>query len=294
MKNKKTSTGGLSLIFIDRQEVVEMLPNDWKAKAKSITDTLLATQSDAARKKLIGENEDLWRSIKGVLAKVSHDKCWYCETADVRSDNAVDHFRPKGRVAGVASHQGYWWLAFDVKNYRFACTFCNSRRHGDGGTTGGKADHFPLLDGSQRAGGPSVSISIEIPMLLDPCDYVDTTAIWFDETGQVKVNPEVLAVDDNASDRVCISRDIYHLDHVRLIEARKRIFLGVLDMCDRADNALLTYKSTQDPNARTLFRDSINSLKRMKNRDAPYSSVAICAVKGYRNSSPSAKLVAEA
>ncbi|MFF7576563.1 HNH endonuclease signature motif containing protein [Streptomyces sp. NPDC008061] len=281
------------MIFIDRQEVISKLPEGWQAKAKTVTDALLAADGLAARKKIIGENEELWRSIKGVLAKVGHQKCWYCEASEVRSDNAVDHFRPKGRVSGEV-HDGYWWLAFDVKNYRFACTFCNSRRHGDGGTTGGKADHFPLAAGSLRADGPLVPISVEIPLLLDPCDYVDTTAVWFDETGQVKVNPAVEAVEENVSLRVSISRTLYHLDHVRLIEARKRVFLEVLQMCDRADEALAAYKTTQNSTARNLFHESINALKRMKKEDSPYSAVAKCAVRGYRGSSPSAKLIAEA
>ncbi|MDX3544871.1 HNH endonuclease signature motif containing protein [Streptomyces europaeiscabiei] len=280
------------MIFIDRQEVIAMLPDGWKAEAKTVTDALRAASGSTERKKIIDENDELWRRIKNVLAEVGHNKCWYCETGNIRSDNAVDHFRPKGKVSGT-QHGGYWWLAFDVKNYRFACTFCNSRRHGDGGTTGGKADHFPLMPGSRRADSPLIPISVEIPMLLDPCDYFDTTAIWFDETGQVKVNPEAEVIEENVPDRVSISRDLYHLDHVRLIEARKRVFLDVLEMCDQADDALLVYKSTRDAAARTVFRDSINSLKRMRREDAPYSAVAKCAVRGYRSSSPSAKIIAE-
>jgi hypothetical protein len=281
------------LIFIDRQEVISRLPEGWKAKAKSVTDELLQADGAAARKKIIEDNEELWRSIKGVLAAVGHQKCWYCETADIRSDNAVDHFRPKGRISGE-SKEGYWWLAFDVRNYRFACTYCNSRRHGEGGTTGGKADFFPLAEGSRRADSYLIPISVEIPMLLDPCDQFDITALWFDETGQVKVNPDAEALEENVSDRVDVSRSLYHLDHVRLIEARKRIFLEVLQMCDQADEALVSYKTTRDVMARSVFHESINALRRMKKEDAPYSAVAKCAVRGYRGSSPSAKLIAEA
>lgn len=281
------------MIFIDRQEVIARLPEGWKAKAKSVTDELREADGAAARKKIIDDNQELWRSIKGVLAAVGHQKCWYCESADIRSDNAVDHFRPKGRVSG-ASKEGYWWLAFDVRNYRFACTYCNSRRHGEGGTTGGKADFFPLATGSRRADSHLISISVEIPMLLDPCDQFDVTALWFDETGQVNVNPDAEALEENVPDRVAVSRALYHLDHVRLIEARKRIFLEVLQMCDRADEALVAYKETQNVMARSIFHDSINALRRMKKEDAPYSAVAKCAVRGYRRSSPSAKLIAEA
>ncbi|WP_145498962.1 hypothetical protein [Streptomyces sp. CFMR 7] len=258
-----------------------------------MTDELLEADGIAERKKIIDDNQDLWRSIKGVLAAVGYQKCWYCETADIRSDNAVDHFRPKGRISGEGT-EGYWWLAFDVRNYRFACTYCNSRRHGEGGTIGGKADFFPLAAGSRRSDSHLIPISVEIPMLLDPCDQFDITALWFDETGQVKVNPGAEILEENVSDRVAVSRSLYHLDHVRLIEARKRVFLEVLQMCDQADEALVSYKSTQDVMARSIFHESINALRRMKKEDAPYSAVAKCAVRGYRSTSPSAKLIAEA
>lgn len=49
----------------------------------------------------------VWRDLKDGLANLLHDKCWYCETAVDRSDNAVDHFRPKGRVSDAANpHAG--------------------------------------------------------------------------------------------------------------------------------------------------------------------------------------------
>ena len=128
----------------------------------------------------------------------------------------------------------------------------------------------------------------------DPCDQFDVTALWFHETGQVNVNPDVEALEENVSDRVAESRALYHLDHVRLIEARKRIFLEVLQMCDRADEALVSYRATQDVLVLSVFHESINALRRMKKEDAPYSAVAKCAVRGYRGSSPSAKLIAEA
>ena len=101
-KSRKTSAVGGVFIFIDRQEVITRLPEGWKAKAKNATDELREVDGAQARKKIIDDNQELWRSIKGVLAAVGHQKCWYCETADIRSDNAVDHFRPREEFPGRA------------------------------------------------------------------------------------------------------------------------------------------------------------------------------------------------
>lgn len=136
------------MIFIDIQEVVATLSEDWRNEARAITKKLNEAENAVERKTIIAEHEGLWRQLKVKLAAAAYEKCWYCETFSYRSDNAVDHFRPKSRVYEEKTHPGYWWLAFSPDNYRFACTYCNSRRHDVGGTSGGKHDHFPLADGS--------------------------------------------------------------------------------------------------------------------------------------------------
>src|SRR5690606_18184599 len=91
----------------------------------------------------------VWTEMKDRLAELLPDKkCWYCESPVDRDDNAVDHFRPKNRESDASQkHNGCRWLAFTHTNYRYACTFCNSRRKGvANATVGGKADRFPLLD----------------------------------------------------------------------------------------------------------------------------------------------------
>ena len=100
---------------------------------------------------------------------LSDDKCWYCESKQIRLDRHVDHYRPKNSVAECADHPGYWWLAFRSYNYRYSCTYCNSRRVDQrSGQAGGKADHFPLRDESRRAFSPDDPIDDEQPTLLDP------------------------------------------------------------------------------------------------------------------------------
>ena len=146
--------------YVDRQML--QLPVGWLERAER------ATQS-VANGAEPNSHSNVWRELKDGLAQLHHEKCWYCEIPIARSDNAVDHFRPKSRVSDAArEHRGYRWLAFDKANLRYACTFCNSKRRDVGGqTTGGKGDRFPLLDESRRVynEGP---IDGEEPVLLDP------------------------------------------------------------------------------------------------------------------------------
>src|SRR5579872_4368421 len=151
--------------YIDLGRLI--LPDGWLARASSAAAAVAQGASP-------DDHASVWKELKDRLADLSHNKCWYCELKIARSDNAVDHFRPKGRVSdALREHPGYRWLAFDQTNYRYSCTFCNSRRRDqEGDTVGGKADRFPLLDESNRVyvSGP---VTGEEPLLLDPCEVGD-------------------------------------------------------------------------------------------------------------------------
>ncbi|MCX8568789.1 hypothetical protein [Aminobacter sp. MET-1] len=142
------------------------LPKGWKARAEAA-----AKAVDAG-----GDPEDyanVWRVLKDRLADLLPEKkCWYCEVAVDRADNAVDHYRPKGRVSDAAKeHKGYRWLAFEPSNFRYSCTWCNSRRKGVD-TAGGKGDRFPLVYEPDRRYSKT-DVGPERPALLDPCDLDD-------------------------------------------------------------------------------------------------------------------------
>ncbi len=107
-------------------------------------------------------------------------------------------------------HQGYRWLAFDPANFRYACTYCNSKRKDlEGGTIGGKADRFPLVDENARlydAGEPDR----ERPILLDPCDIEDWRLL-----GCRRENGKPCASTNAPGEvaRADASIEIYHLHH---------------------------------------------------------------------------------
>lgn len=104
--------------------------------------------------------DKVWGSCKRDLQRIQHGKCCYCETKFTSSDyGAVEHYRPKNSVRGVASHSGYWWLAYSWDNLLLSCDVCNSSF---------KLTHFPLVDASKRVSDPTGNIDDEEPLILDP------------------------------------------------------------------------------------------------------------------------------
>mgnify|MGYP001177794601 CR=1 FL=1 len=238
--------------FIIPDDVFEGLPSDWdkkveaakahveskvkqaqaaaKAAAKSPQET--AEMVDEARHKAIEDKQSVWRYAENALSDASHEKCWYCEIRQVRSDRAVDHFRPKNRVHGIKSHPGYWWLAFDWQNYRYSCTYCNSRRRDlAGGTVGGKRDEFPILPPPSHA--HSESDPKDRAKLLDPTVDDDTKLLTFLPNGF----PACSTTDPAAVDRVTESIRCYHLDHGPLVKRRKMLADEISQHVDQAEAA---------------------------------------------------------
>jgi uncharacterized protein (TIGR02646 family) len=154
--------------FIDLRNFT--LPEGWEGRVQKAREEIAAL-GDNTRAAGINERRTVWADLKELLGSLSHKKCWYCEARQERSDMQVDHFRPKNRLSeeGCADHPGYWWLAFDWRNFRFCCTYCNSRREDPRtGTKGGKADRFPLREEARRCRTPEDILSDEQPVLLDP------------------------------------------------------------------------------------------------------------------------------
>ena len=87
----------LDVKYINTTGLVSQLPAGWLAKSIDALGQARKATSEH-RKKAVDRKADVWRELKPLLASISADKCWYCESKDIRSDNAVDHFRPKGSV----------------------------------------------------------------------------------------------------------------------------------------------------------------------------------------------------
>lgn len=233
--------------YIDMEEVDLDLPDNWEDTVEQAWDYVNGKVDDAeaatiakaneegwtpeqqaekvevakakARKKAISARSNIWGQLSTILSKRSHGKCWYCESNELRSDNPVDHFRPKGKVAECPDHPGYWWLAFDWENYRFACTYCNSRRV-DVDTAGGKQDHFPVFTPPDWNKSEEQN-NVEKPKLLDPVDEDDYKLLTFNKNGEACPNCSNEESEEYQKAKESVEK--FHLNHEPTRKARKAI-----------------------------------------------------------------------
>lgn len=234
----------------------------WRAKAKRKQDDV---NSGACEPKDVGS---LWGELKDELKELSNKKCWYCESRQDRSDNAVDHFRPKSI---------YPWLACEYTNFRFSCTFCNSiRKNPDTGKAAGKGDHFPLLRGD-RATSQSKCRS-EAHLLIDPCKAADVRLLTFKDDGKpYPSNPQ----QHIRASRAIESIKYYHLDHPDLNEARRELALQLEEWIEAADLILDDdqIETKQEATFNTLYTTLIKAM----DKDSQFSMFARKVVKGFRD-----------
>lgn len=267
------------------------IPDEWKDKADKLTKELLGYVDDPPgpeaktaaqkRKGLIDAHQEHWRELKEVLLRWSSQKCWYSELRDDGSDYHVDHFRPKGRVRnpGEPERDGYWWLAFEWRNYRAAVAWCNSPHLGEDGQAKGKHDQFPLGMKGRAAACPSDSLDDEDVVLLDPVNADDVALIDFDETGV-----PIATADGWTNDRVTTTVKVLHLDSPRMKEARQRVWR---DCERRLGNAhkLINQKALDRGSLDgELLKATMEDLRSLMRPDAELSAVARACVQrsGYK------------
>lgn len=236
---------------------------EWKSKA-----TATQTTIDLDPTLNSSKYPNIWSELKEELKTLSHGKCWYCEARENRSDNAVDHFRPKSK---------YKWLTYDPSNFRFACTFCNSiRTDHSTGNTGGKGDHFPLLDPTTEAKNHA-GLRSEKYMLLDPCDPISPSIMTFDDEGVPK--PSILAT-DNDKKRLEESIKYYHLDHSELIEMRKQLGLQINEWIHEANDY---FQTINEPSSKIAFTNKLKDLCRLIKPESQLSTFARCIIQGHKD-----------
>lgn len=176
--------------FIDFEQLkplVQHLIPDLQAAAAAVLN-----ESDPQRRsELIEKYRPRWVAFRAPFDAYSYGKCWYVECRNPGTDDDIDHFRPKGGVYEEPDHPGYYWLAFEWRNLRLSCHRANRPRvNPETGETGGKAEHFPLINPAARAYGPSDDWRREVPALLDPTDPRDPAMLSFKPNGEVDLSPE--------------------------------------------------------------------------------------------------------
>lgn len=249
--------------FIDNN-TINQPDDDWSNRAEAAKNDVLNNDIDVETYRTV------WTCCKNVLADKSHNKCWYCEIIQERSDDAVDHFRPKSK---------YKWLAFGINNFRYSCTFCNSRRRdNETGTVGGKGDKFPLADEARRATSEGQENN-EQPILLDPCSAHDPTLLDFLDTGHPTAK---YANHPQRRERAEISINLYHLDHTDLVEKRRILAINLKKKINTA-NGLFDRVDTGDPSITDSYNEHVRELQNAMSEEAELSSFARRIIMGRRD-----------
>jgi hypothetical protein len=205
-----------------------------------------------------------WSPLKDRLTAILANKCWYTEAELIGAHLAIDHYRPV---------YDYWWLAYDVENYRVACPFANSPEHNrEHGCAGGKGDNFPLLPPGQRA-GERAALRLENPVILDPCNEQDCALLVFQADGRPIVNPTKVS-DLIAAERVEKSKILLNLDHPDFNSTREQLCRDIADEVKAYEQLPVTAES------RLVLR---NRLERRISPNAPFSTAARYYLKLHRH-----------
>jgi len=264
------------------------LPDGWQVRANKALNELrqeieraeqearfTGKDISVARRKAISEGLDIssrkkiWRDLAPYLAKLRNGKCWYSESLNPGSNKDVDHFHPKNRVDEDPDHEGYWWLAFAWRNYRYSCQWCNQRRVDIANSTeGGKWDHFPV-SGTFRAKQEVDNLEIEDVELLDPIDPDDWKLLTFLPNGQ-PTPAQTHGTKEHK--RAEISIQVYHLHCQELVRDRKNVATKIRLLIEDME---ILYSKITDPTTRTLYKRRQKDLFRLIDRDSEYSAAAL-------------------
>jgi 5-methylcytosine-specific restriction endonuclease McrA len=263
--------------YINNTDLAARLPLGWTSDAETALKAVRSATDDD-RASTVNSNGDVWRTIKPILQDLSHGKCWTCEARESRSDGVVDHYRPKNRVAESPSHPGYWWLAFNWRNFRFLCTFCNSRRVAEL-TAGGKSDSFALVQEDNRA-LPEDGVEDEEPLALDATVASDCLLLSFLQDGTVGVAELYLGTAQEA--RAAHSIGLYHLDEQKLVDLRRDLFHTVHRTVELG-KVFHSRWASGDAVSKKAFDTAVATLEQMVHPAAEFSSAAREMVRGLRH-----------
>lgn len=165
--------------YADVVSKIDSIDKHWRNNAASRT------------KKFVGlgfyeEKSSIWSDVKPVFMGLQWQKCIYCErqfeSAQYGSiEFDLEHFRPKSAVKawspseadsalaqlvalGGPSANGYYWLAYELRNYAASCKVCNSPL---------KSAYFPVVGNREESPGKYEDLINEQPLLCYPLGDVD-------------------------------------------------------------------------------------------------------------------------
>ena len=244
--------------FIDLEQL--NVPNIKKTWAKKHQNALKNLPDHQSRVDYL-KDHPYWSKFKELLIDTYGELCWYSECRLSGQFGDVDHFRPKSRSTDYDGRdilsEGYWWLAYDYKNFRLSCQVCNEG--------GGKGDRFPLKQGTLPA---KKDKNNDENLLIDPCVKSDTELIAYSNDGEVYP----LTSDAWNIERVKKSTIIYNLNAPAFVTDRRAL------KC-RCQDDLEIFEMAYEGGSKRLMEKAIKNLLRDIGRDPdPDSAPAYISV----------------
>ena len=243
---------------------------DWLKKVKAINAELLKNKKVHQHHQYIEKNKKLWADddLKEFLLKLSKDKCWYTEVKHGADYPEIEHFRPKKSVKdenSVVISDGYYWLAFNLTNYRISKPMPNRK----------KGTFFPVIDETKRAKSCNQCHLDERPWFLDPLAPRDHMLLGFNDNGK--------AVPENGTspfqkNRVIFTITHFGLNHVLLNRRRKEIWKTTRYLFNRYSQLTADAERTGSIRAETKAEEALDHILDLIKPSAEFSSVAKSAL----------------
>lgn len=239
-------------------------PAEWLKKANKVTDALEAATTQKERDEIIDANAKVWGELKQWLLDRSFGKCWFSEAKDCFTHWDVEHFRPKKNAKSLdgIKRAGYWWLAFDWRNFRICGKVGNVK----------KGTFFPLKTGSAAASSANRNTDDEIYYLLDPTKRQDPLLLSFREDGGACPREDLKGWN---LQRAEYSIKRLKLDeHQPLRDARKEVWQECRRRINKCAKILMDLDENPSAAKRQAAEDELGEIKSMTEPQRPLSAVA--------------------
>ncbi len=236
----------------------------------------------AARNAFIDSKSAHWGKLKPWLFALSSGKCWFTEGRDICSHKDVEHFRPKKLVLNLDSSEvdGYWWLAFDYKNYRASGNVPNRK----------KGNWFPIHKNSRRSTFEQRCEESETFVLIDPTNPYDVDLIAFNEEGNAIPNPKL--TDPWEVLRAAKSIEWLKLnEHDDLPEERRKVWQKLTRLIKEYYTAKTAYDPEINPAPYATMKEKLREIRERTRTNAELSATALWCVE-LRNDPELRRLVA--
>ncbi|NOI53862.1 hypothetical protein F0248_12290 [Vibrio crassostreae] len=245
------------------QEIVE-----WQQEAEQITQRLLDAETLEEKHQIIDRHQRHWRApaLVNWLSDKGFEKCWFTETKFGGDYQEVEHFRPKKGTkeadgSRCNNHDGYYWLAFNLSNYRLCKRRTNLR----------KSTFFPIYDDRLRATEPQHAWCDETPMFLDPLKQTDVLLLSFNDNGVPVAQESIGPID---AERVKFTIDKYYLDERILNTRRAETWATTRALYNEYLNAIAEANRNGSVAKRAEAEQKLIQIQQLCSKKAEFSSVA--------------------